>query len=206
MLDRDHEAVGRREATVAGSVDGMHEVIIDSIRVGLRNLRRVVILREKDNERYLVIWIAPDLADAIAFRLQEVSVPRPLSHDLMLNLIQELGGDVKAVVINDLQEDTFFARIQVEQDGRLVEIDSRPSDAIALAVRAGVPLYATPEVLDRAGQTLSEEGEPVEAGEAGREAPAAASAEELEKLSAFREFVSGLDLDDLGTNGEESED
>jgi bifunctional DNase/RNase len=190
---------------VSGPVDGMHEVIIDSIRVGLRNLRRVVILREKDNERYLVIWIAPDLADAIAFRLQEVSVPRPLSHDLMLNLIQELGGDVKAVVISDLQEDTFFARIQVEQDGRLVEIDSRPSDAIALAVRAGVPLYATPEVLDRAGQTLAEE-EPVEAGEAAREGRAAASAEELEKLSAFREFVSGLDLDDLGTEGEESED
>jgi bifunctional DNase/RNase len=206
MLDRDHEAVGRREATVSGSVDGMHEVIIESIRVGLRNLRRVVILREKDQERYLVIWIGPDLADAIAFRLQEVSVPRPLSHDLMLNLVQELGGDIKAVVINDLQDDTFFARIQVEQDGRLVEIDSRPSDAIALAVRAGVPLYATPEVLDRAGQTLSDEGEPGEEGEAAREVPAAASAEELEKLSAFREFVSGLDLDDLGSKGEESED
>jgi bifunctional DNase/RNase len=184
----------------------MHEVIIESIRVGLRNLRRVVILREKDNERYLVIWIGPDLADAIAFRLQDVTVPRPLTHDLMLNMIQELGGDVKAVVINDLQEDTFFARIQVEQDGRLVEIDSRPSDAIALAVRAGVPLYASPEVLERAGQTLTEDGEPAEEGEAAREVPAAASAEELEKLSAFHEFVSGLDLDDLGSNGEESED
>ena len=95
--------VGRREATVAGPVDGMHEVIIDSIRVGLRNLRRVVILREKDSERYLVIWIGPDLADAITLRLQDVSVARPLTHDLMLNMILELGGDVKAVVINDLR-------------------------------------------------------------------------------------------------------
>jgi len=191
---------------VSGSVEGMREVIIDSIRVGLRNLRRVVILREKDSERYLVIWIGQDLAEAIAFRLQDVSVPRPLSHDLMLNLIQELGGDVKSVVINDLQDDTFFARIQVEQDGRTVEIDSRPSDAIALAVRAGVPLYASPEVLDRAGQTLSDDGEPLEEDAAGQKAPAATSAEELEKLSAFREFVSGLDLDDLGPVDEESKD
>ena len=189
---------------MSGSVDGMREVIIDSIRVGLRNLRRVVILREKDSERYLVIWIGQDLAEAIAFRLQDVSVPRPLSHDLMLHLIQELGGDVKSVVINDLQDDTFFARIQVEQDGRTVEIDSRPSDAIALAVRAGVPLYASPEVLDRAGQTLSDDGEPLEDDAAGEKTPAATSAEELEKLSAFREFVSGLDLDDLGPLDEES--
>ena len=198
--------VGRREATVAGPVDGMHEVIIDSIRVGLRNLRRVVILREKDSERYLVIWIGPDLADAITLRLQDVSVARPLTDDLMLNMILEVGGDVKAVVINDLQDDTFFARIQVEQDGRTVEIDSRPSDAIALAVRAGVPLYAAPEVLERAGQTLSDDGEPLDESEAGRDAPAAASAEELEKLSAFHEFVSGLDLDDLGSGDEPAKD
>jgi bifunctional DNase/RNase len=187
----------------------MLEVIIDSIRVGLRNLRRVLILREKDSERYLVIWIAPDLADAITYRLQEFPVQRPLSHDLMLSMIQELGGDVKSVVINDLQDDTFFARIQIEQDGRLIEIDSRPSDAIALAVRAGVPLYAAPEVLERAGQTLTEDGDapgPEDDEDAARIMPAAASAEELEKLSAFREFVSGLDLDDLGKLGEQSED
>ena len=192
---------------MTGPAEGLREVIIESIRVGLRNLRRVVILREKDSERYLVIWIGPDLADAIAFRLQDVSLPRPLTHDLMLNVVQELGGDVKSVVINDLQDDTFFARINIEQDGRTIEVDSRPSDAIALAVRAGVPLYASLEVLERAGQTLTEDGDPVDEEDGAAERiPSAASAEELEKLSAFREFVAGLDLDDLGTEGEATTD
>lgn len=178
----------------------MRELIIDSIRVGLRHYRRVVVLREKDADRYLTIWIGADVADAIAFRLQDVSVPRPQTHDLMLALVEELGGTVKAVTVSDLKDDTFFATIQVEQDGKTLEIDSRPSDAIALAVRAGVPIYVSDEVLDRAGIVLDEEGEPVEGSAAAPgEQPTPPTPEELEKLSAFREFVSGLDLDDLGS-------
>jgi uncharacterized protein len=173
------------------------ELIIDSIRVGLRHYRRVVVLREKEAERYLTIWIGADVADAIALRLQDVSVPRPQTHDLLYNVIQELGGTVKSVVVNDLKDDTFFARIVVEQDGQTLEIDSRPSDAIALAVRAEVPIYASEEVLDRAGIILDEEGQPVD-GDGEDLKPAAVTEEELQRLSAFREFVSGLDLDDLG--------
>lgn len=176
----------------------MRELIIDSIRVGLRHYRRVVVLREKEAERYLTIWVGADVADAIAFRLQDVSVPRPQSHDLMLNLVQELGGAVQAVIVNDLKDDTFFATIQIQKDGQLLEIDSRPSDAIAIAVRAGVPIYAAEEVLDRAGILLDEDGEEVAEGEGASEQPPPVSSEELEKLSAFRDFVSGLDLDDLG--------
>jgi bifunctional DNase/RNase len=172
------------------------ELIIDSIRVGLRHYRRVVVLREKEADRYLTIWIGADVADAIALRLQDVSVPRPQTHDLLYNAIQELGGTVKAIIVNDLKDDTFFAKIVVEQDGNSIEIDSRPSDAIALAVRAEVPIFAADEVLERAGIILDEEGQPVD-GEAER-APTAVTQEELERLSAFREFVSGLDLDDLG--------
>lgn len=176
----------------------MRELIIDSIRVGLRHYRRVVVLREKEAERYLTIWVGADVADAIAFRLQDVTVPRPQSHDLMLNLIQELGGAVQAVIVNDLKDDTFYATIQIQRDGQLLEIDSRPSDAIAIAVRAGVPIYAADQVLERAGILLDDEGEEAEEPPATAEQPAPVSREELEKLSAFRDFVAGLDLDDLG--------
>lgn len=176
----------------------MRELIIDSIRVGLRHYRRVVVLREKEAERYLTIWVGADVADAIAFRLQDVSVPRPQSHDLMLNLVQELGGSVQAVIVNDLKDDTFYATIQVQKDGQLLEIDSRPSDAIAIAVRASVPIYAVDEVLERAGILLDEDGEEVAEDESAADQPPPVSTEELEKLSAFRDFVSGLDLDDLG--------
>ena len=176
----------------------VRELIIDSIRVGLRHYRRVVVLREKEAERYLTIWVGADVADAIAFRLQDVSVPRPQSHDLMLSLVQELGGSVQAVIVNDLKDDTFYATIQVQKDGQLLEIDSRPSDAIAIAVRASVPIYAVDEVLERAGILLDEDGEEVADNESAADQPPPVSTEELEKLSAFRDFVSGLDLDDLG--------
>lgn len=178
----------------------MIELVIDSIRVGLRHYRRVVVLKEKDAERHLPIWIGADVADAIAFQLQDVSVPRPLTHDLITNLISELGGKVVSVVVNDLKDDTFYAQIRIERDGQTLEIDSRPSDAIAIAVRTEVPIFVTEEVLDRAGVVLDEDGQAVEG--AGVEVSTPATAEELEKLSAFRDFVSGLDLDDLGSRGE----
>jgi bifunctional DNase/RNase len=172
------------------------ELVIDSIRVGLRHYRRVVVLKEKDAERHLPIWIGADVADAIAFQLQDVSVPRPLTHDLLTNVISELGGTVVSVVVNDLKDDTFYAQIVIERDGQNIEIDSRPSDAIAVAVRTQVPIYVTEDVLDRAGIVLDEDGVAIES--AGVEVSRPATAEELEKLSAFRDFVSGLDLDDLG--------
>lgn len=173
----------------------MIELVIDSIRVNLRNYQRVVILKEKDRDRYLPIWIGMTEADAIAFRLQEVTVARPQTHDLLSNVIGELGGVVEQVVVNDLSNDIFFARIRLRQDGREVEIDSRPSDAIALAVRAQVPIYADEQVLEKAGVVLNDEGE-VELGD--EAAQQAVTPEELERLSAFRDFISGLDLDDLG--------
>ncbi|HRC62316.1 MAG: bifunctional nuclease family protein [Dehalococcoidia bacterium] len=171
----------------------MIELTIESIRVSLRNYQRVVILREKDADRYLPIWIGPAEADAIAVRLQDVAVARPLTHDLLTSMIENLGGVVRAVVVNDLANDTFFARIHVEQAGQIIEVDSRPSDAIALAVRTGVPIYADESVLDRAGVLLNAEGEPLEAAEgAGGITP-----EERAKLSAFSEFIAELDLDDF---------
>ena len=177
----------------------MPELIIDSIRVGLRHYRRVVVLREKDAERYLTIWIGADVADAIAFRLQDITVARPQTHDLMVKLIDDLGGSVESVEVNDLKEDTFYAIIHVKQGEKVIDVDARPSDAIAVAVRAGVPIYVSEDVMVRAGIVLDEDGQPIEgvADEAERR-PVPPTAEELERLAAFRDFVSGLDLDDLG--------
>ncbi len=178
----------------------VRELIIDSIRVGLRHYRRVVVLKEKEADRYITIWIGADVADAIALRLQDVAVPRPQSHDLMLTLVQELGGAVTKVSVTDLREDTFFATVHIDVDGREVEVDSRPSDAIALAVRAGVPIFVADEVMDRAGIVLDEDDELDE--EAEEEMPRPPTQEELEKLAVFRDFVAGLDLDDLGKAGQ----
>jgi bifunctional DNase/RNase len=171
------------------------ELSIESIRLSLMNYQRVVILREKDTDRYLPIWIGPAEADAIAVRLQDVAVARPLTHDLLRNLIEQLGGRVAYIVVSDLSNDTFFARIILDVNGETVEIDSRPSDAIALAVRVDAPIYAEDSVLDRAGVMLDEDGDGVEgvASEAKRPVDPA----ELEKLGAFKDFIEGLDLDDF---------
>lgn len=174
----------------------MVEMTIESIRVSLMNYQRVVILREKDSDRYLPIWIGPAEADAIAVRLQEVAVARPLTHDLLRSVIDTLGASVEYVIVNDLSNDTFYARVMLQIDGRSLEIDSRPSDAIALAVRAQVPIFADEGVLDRAGVKLDEEG--LEGLEAATEKTGEVSAEELEKLSPFRDLIEGLDLEDFG--------
>jgi hypothetical protein len=178
------------------------ELVIDSIRVGLRHYRRVVVLKEKDADRYLPIWIGADVADAIALRLQDVTVARPQTHDLLSHAISELGGSVISIMINDLKDDTFFAQVRVERDGETIELDSRPSDAIALAVRSEVPIYVLEDVIEKAGVVLDDEGQLIE-GAGAEVGKGPATAEELEKLSAFRDFVSGLDLEDLGSRTEQ---
>ena len=175
----------------------MKELSIESIRLSLMNYQRVVILREKDADRYLPIWIGPAEADAIAVRLQDVSVARPLTHDLLRNLIEQLGGRVVYILVNDLSNDTFFARIVLDVNGETLEIDSRPSDAIALAVRVDAPIFAAEDVLDRAGVVLDEEGQPGSASSASIESSRPVDPAELERLGAFKDFIEGLDLDDF---------
>ena len=175
----------------------MVEMTIESIRVSLTNYQRVVILKEKESDRFLPIWIGPAEADAIAVRLQDVSVARPLTHDLLRKVIDDLGAQVEYVFVNDLSNDTFFAKIMLKVGERSLEVDSRPSDAIALAVRAEVPIFADESVLDKAGVRLDEEGQGLE-GLADAEGQKEVSAEELEKLSPFRDVIEGLDLEDFG--------
>ena len=173
----------------------MIEMTIDSIRVSLMNYQRVVILKEKMAERYLPIWIGPAEADAIAVKLQGVTVPRPLTHDLLRSVVDTLGATIDSIIVSDLRNDTFYAKIILSVDGGQMEVDSRPSDALALAVRAEVPIYAEEAVLDKASILLDKEtGKPLsEQGETGGKV----SEEEMKRMSAFRDFINTLDLDDF---------
>jgi bifunctional DNase/RNase len=180
---------------------------IDSIRVSLMNYQRVVILKEKDSERYLPIWIGPAEADAIAVKLQDVSVPRPLTHDLLGNVIGALGGAVSSITITNLENDTFFAEIRVQVDGNDLTIDSRPSDALALAVRSEVPIFADESVLSKAAIFLDKEtGKPIPASSEEGEAPGQVDEAELKRMSAFTDFIDSLDLSDLGDAERDKED
>ncbi len=179
----------------------MIEMTIDSIRVSLMNYQRVVILKEKMAERYLPIWIGPAEADAIAVKLQDVNVPRPLTHDLLSLVIDNLGATVNSIIVNDLKNDTFYAKIILNVDGGVIEVDSRPSDALALAVRVEAPIYVDEAVLDKAGILLDQEtGKPIsqeleKGGDASKGGKP--SDEELKRMSAFYDFINTLDLEDF---------
>src|SRR4030065_872106 len=135
----------------------MVEMTIDSIRVSLSNYQRVVILKEKRTNLCLPICIGPAEADAIAVKLQNVELSRPLTHDLLQSVISTLGASVEYIVVNGLKEDTFYARLALTIDGVKLDIDSRPSDALALAVRVGAPIYVEEAVLEKAGIILEDE-------------------------------------------------
>jgi bifunctional DNase/RNase len=175
------------------------EMVVDSIRVSLMNYQRVVILKEKATDRYLPIWIGPSEADAIAVKLQSVSVPRPMTHDLLNTIVDVLGASINSIVVSDLKNDTFYAKIIINVDGEQMEVDSRPSDAIALAVRVDAPIYAEEGVLDKAGILLDKETGKLlsETGEADKIDGKPISDEEMKKLSAYQEFINSLDLEDF---------
>jgi hypothetical protein len=177
----------------------MIEMSIDSIRVSLMNYQRVVILKEKNSKRYLPIWIGPAEADAIAVKLQGVNVPRPLTHDLLSSVIDSLGATIESIIVSDLKSDTFYAKILLNVDGGQIEVDSRPSDALALAVRTEAPIFAEEAVMDKAGILLDEEtGKPVmEEGEDAESGGKKVSEEEMRRMSAFHDFINTLDLDDF---------
>jgi bifunctional DNase/RNase len=181
----------------------MFEMDIDSIRVNLINYQRVVILKEKSAERFLPIWIGPSEAESIAICLQEVSVGRPMTHDLLVDVIKKSGATISAVVISELSNDTFYAKIILERDSEKIDIDSRPSDAIALAVRVRAPIFVDDSVLDKAGVYIDKDsGKPIIPSEEIEPSPDDfnVSEQELENLSAFTEFVEELNLDNLGDN------
>jgi bifunctional DNase/RNase len=182
----------------------MVEVVIDSIRVSLMSQQRIVILREKDDERYLPIWIGIYEAEAITIALQEVEVARPLTHDLLTNIFHQLDARVLRVEVVALRDDTFFGNIVAEKDGNLMNIDARPSDALAVAVRAHVPILVDLTVMDSAGITPEEDLQE-ESDQKTPSMPEAEGEEKDDRLSVFQDFLQGLDIDDSAED-EEDED
>jgi bifunctional DNase/RNase len=155
--------------------ESLAEVVVESVRVHMLSSQHVVLLKETERERYLPIWVGPWEANAIATRLQGVTSERPLTHDLFAGALSELGVKVKRVIVSSLAEETFHATLELELNGRVYAIDARPSDALALAVRTGVRIFASTDVLDRAGVQPETQVD--------------------EKLEVFREFVNSLDVD-----------
>jgi bifunctional DNase/RNase len=183
----------------------MIEVQIDSVRVHLMTPQRVVVLKQMDAERYLTIWVGPYEAEAITVALQEVEMVRPLTHDLLKNVFGAFNARIKRVEIVKLQEDIYYGDIIAEVDGKEVHIDSRPSDAIALAVRAHVSILIHPSVMDAAGVTPEQdmpEGTPPPS----RPAPVPLSEEGSERLSVFEDFLGKLDLDQLDDKDKPEDD
>jgi len=194
---------------------GLVEMVIESVRVHMLSNRHVVILKDTEGDRYLPIWIGAWEASAIAMRLQGLAAERPLTHDLFAAALDRLGVRVERVVINELTDETYHARIHLERDGVQVEVDARPSDALALAVRAEVPIYAADEVLAQAALAADPDedaaGEDDDADEDAdtserprrRRPPLeqVGNAPADPRLDMFRDFINSLEVDP-GAGGE----
>src|SRR5918995_6253729 len=185
--------------------DDMIEVQIDSVRVHLMTPQRLVVLKQLDSERYLPIWVGPYEAEAITIALQEVEMIRPLTHDLLKNVFGAFNARVLRIEIVKLQEEIFYGNIVAEVDGKEIHVDSRPSDAIALSVRAHVPILVHPSVMDAAG-ILPEQDMPDEEEAPEKSEPSPLSKEGAERLTVFEDFLGKLDLDKLDDKDKPDED
>jgi bifunctional DNase/RNase len=181
----------------------MIRVTVDSVRVSLLTQNRVVVLRESDSRRYLPIWIGQFEADAISFVLQSLTPSRPMTHDLLNVVFQELHAHIEHVIINDIQDTTFYARIVATSPTGPIEIDARSSDAIALALRASVPIFVAPHVFDQSSVPFDTEEQDTplfrSPGNALRDEDSTPSPEPAtsdDTLSLFRDFINSLDNDD----------
>jgi bifunctional DNase/RNase len=188
------------------------EMQIESVRVHMLSNRHVVILKDHEGDRYLPIWIGAWEASAIAMRLQGLQAERPLTHDLFAAALERLGVNVRRVVISELADETYHARIHLERDGVAVEVDSRPSDALALAGRAEVQIFADEDVLAQAGLAADPDAEDADESEDDDE-PGSSTAERPRRrarpiesvgegegpadprLDMFRDFVNSLEVD-----------
>ncbi len=157
----------------------MIEMSLAGVRIELPTNQPIVLLREADGERYLPIWIGQAEAAAIALALQGVVTPRPMTHDLLKSILDEMSVQVQSIVITELREGTFYAVINMQRNGTSYAISSRPSDAIALAVRINCRIFASEEVLDEAAILI----------------PSGIEEEEVEK---FREFLENVNPEDFG--------
>ena len=159
----------------------MIELSLVGVRVELPSNQPIVLLKETGGDRYLPIWIGAVEATAIAFALQGIQTPRPMTHDLMRDMLKEANIEVERIVISELVDQTFFANIRMTGNGDTIDVSSRPSDAIALAVRLGSPIFGAEEVLEQAGIELKDD-------------------EEVE-VEKFREFLDQVTPEDFASEG-----
>jgi uncharacterized protein len=157
----------------------MIEMELTGVRVELPTNQPIVLLREREGERYLPIWIGAAEAAAIALSLQGVVTPRPMTHDLLKNILDDLTVQVQRIVVTELRDSTFYATIALQRDGDGFEVSSRPSDAIALAVRMSVPIFAEEGVLEEASILIP--------------------GDEDEEVEKFREFLDNVSPEDFAT-------
>jgi bifunctional DNase/RNase len=178
----------------------MIEVVIDSVRVSLTNQQRIVILREVDAERYLPIWIGPYEAEAITIALQDIEVARPQTHDLLKNVLTSLNARLVRVEIVSLKDDVFYGNLVIDVDGKILEVDSRPSDALAMAVRAHVPVLASREVMETAGILPEQDMQSHEGAAPAPHKPdwiKSGEEESSDRLSVYEDFLQNINLDSL---------
>lgn len=186
----------------------MIEATIESIRVSMVTQNRVVILREAGGSRHLPIWIGSYEAEAIALELQGVSPTRPLPYDLICTMLEELGADVDRVVISDLNLKVYYATIVLVVGDRTIEIDSRPSDALAIAIRCDARILIDDAVMDSASITVLDESDIDQTESDTMYSGDPGDLDQADKtgnpdLDVFRQFINSLDLDDFdkGTKG-----
>lgn len=184
-------------------MNGMIEVTIDSIRVHLMAPQRVVVLKQVDAERYLTIWVGPYEAEAITVALQEVEMSRPLTHDLLKNVFKAFNARVIRVEIVKLEDDIYYGNIVVEADGREMHIDSRSSDAIAIAARAHAPILIHPTVMEKAA-VEPEQDMPETSTPAKKTSAPPLSDDASDRLSVFKDFIEKLDIDDPNKDNPDS--
>ena len=167
----------------------MHEMQIYGVSFDLVGKQPIVLLKTAEGNKFLPIWIGHPEAAAILMKLQSASTPRPMTHDLVTDMLDQLGAQVVRITVTELRENTFFAQITVQQDGSEVDIDSRPSDAIALAIRADAPIFAADEVIEESA--IEFEGDEV-------------NQEDLEKeVSKFKQFLDHVTPDEFAVGEEE---
>jgi len=191
-------------------MEDMVEVVIDSVRVSLTNQQRIVVLRQVGDERYLPIWIGPYEAESITIALQEIEVARPQTHDLLKNFISAFSARLVRVEVVTLKDDVFYGNLVIEFNGKTINIDSRPSDALALSVRANVPILVSQEVMDSAG-VMPEQDLQNESSKEHTETPDSHQKEYIDKeseerLSIFEDFLNKMDINEPPVNGDDEPD
>lgn len=174
------------------------EVVIDSVRVSLTNQQRIVLLREPEVERYLPIWIGPYEAESITISLQEIEIARPQTHDLFIQTLEKIHARLLRVEVVALRGDVFYGNLVIEKNGAPVSVDARPSDSIALAVRAHVPILVSREILETAGITPDAD---IQQEEETEKKPPEEGIDSNERLSVFENFLQNVKLDEDADEG-----